>query len=97
MNYKLVIPDRSLYFPTVERIRSSIAQSDENQMCPIIIDAHRVTELDYTAAKVTKDTRCVQILTRIGLILIIKHFMPKFDIIRPNIFIISNIFLCFFI
>ena len=54
--YILVVPDRALFFPSVDDIRERLGQMamahvDKGQL-PVVIDLDRVSKMDFTAAKV---------------------------------------------
>ena len=59
--YLLVTPDRGLFFPSVDEMRSRLGDAvkrvedkgSEEQM-PVIVDMSRVVEMDFTAATVRK-------------------------------------------
>ena len=65
----LVIPDRGLYFPSVDAIRTALlTEADANEEIviddkvsssmpsPVIVDMSRVVAIDYTAAAVSSMT-----------------------------------------
>ena len=57
--YTLVLPDRGLYFPSVDAIRTALLvqnseeeEKDLGMPAPVIVDMSRVVAIDYTAAAV---------------------------------------------
>ena len=66
--YTLVVPDRALFFPSVDEIRTYLAEAankgrqknDEEsgsnvEPNPVIVDMSKVVDMDYTAAAVSKN------------------------------------------
>ncbi|XP_060522762.1 sodium-independent sulfate anion transporter-like isoform X1 [Cylas formicarius] len=52
--YVLITPDRSLYFPSVENVRSIISKAGTesgSNSTPLVIDARHIQGADFTAAK----------------------------------------------
>ena len=64
--YNLVAPDRALYFPSVEEIRTRLrevaakGQGQIGDLAPVIVDMSQVVEIDYSAAAVSESI-CIKI------------------------------------
>lgn len=51
--YLIITPDRALYFPAVDRVKTFLASNSSNALIPIVVDMSKVVEMDFTAAAVS--------------------------------------------